>query len=248
MSGWVKLHRTITDSFVFQNPDRLKFWIWCLCKASHKERIQNVGLQEVPLKKGQFVFGRKKAANELNMDESKIYRLLKTFEKREKIEVKSNNKFSVVTVVNWSVYQDDEQQCEQQSNNKITTNEQQSNTNKNVKNDNNDKNKDILSHFESCWKLYPNKKGKDKITLTDKKELFKYSLEQISKAINNLKTDYPDKQYQMHGRRFFKGEFKDYLDGTWEKTQNNIDTKNKFNNFDQREMPSDLNARFGMKG
>lgn len=144
MAGWVKLHRTITDSFVFQNPDRLKFWVWCLCKASHKERKQNVGLQEVDLKKGQFVFGRKKASSELLMDESKIYRLLKTFEKRNKIEVESNNKFSVVTIVNWSFYQDDEQQSEQQSNNNLTTNKQQSNTNKNVKKVENVNTKDIV--------------------------------------------------------------------------------------------------------
>jgi len=132
-AGWIKLHRSITDSFVFDNPDRLKFWLWCLCKASHKDRKQTVGLQEIQLTKGQFVFGRKKASTELSMDESKIYRLLKTFEKREKVEVKSNNKYSLVTVVNWSFYQGSEQQSEQQMNNKLTTNEQQSNTNKNVK-------------------------------------------------------------------------------------------------------------------
>ena len=121
-TGWIKLHRSITDSFVFDNPDRLKFWVWCLCKASHKDRKQTVGLQEIELKKGQFIFGRKKASAELNMDENKIYRLSKTFQKREKIVVKSNNKYSLVTVVNWEFYQGERQQSEQLTDNKPTTN------------------------------------------------------------------------------------------------------------------------------
>jgi len=82
------------------------------------------------------------------------------------------------------------------------------------------KNKDILEHFESCWKIYHVKKGKDKVTLTDKKELFKYSIDEIKVAIKNIVKEYPDKQYQMHGRRFFKGEFKDYL-----KTEQEVDYK-----------------------
>lgn len=46
------------------------------------------------------------------------------------ITVKSNNKFSVVSIEKWEDYQVEELK----SNNKITTKEQQSNTNKNVKN------------------------------------------------------------------------------------------------------------------
>jgi len=71
--------------------------------------------------------------------------------------------------------------------------------------------KNINEHFEKCWKAYPNKKGKDKITFNDKKELFNYSYEEIQTAIKNLVKEYPARKFQMHGRRFFKGEFKDYL-------------------------------------
>ena len=73
------------------------------------------------------------------------------------------------------------------------------------------KEKEYNAHFEKCWKAYPVKKGKDKVTVKDKKELLKFSFEEIQQAINNLIKEYPDKQFQMHGRRFFKGEFKDYL-------------------------------------
>lgn len=141
MAGWIKLHRKLKNSLVFDNPDLLKVWIWCLLKATHDDYIQMIGLQEVELEKGQFIFGRKVAANELKMSESKTYRLIKKLETMQNLNIKTNNKFSIITIANWELYQSDsnnsEQQFEQQMNNKRTTNEQQMNTNKNNKNINN---------------------------------------------------------------------------------------------------------------
>lgn len=134
MAGWLKLHRSITSSDVFKNPNVLKFWIWALCKASHVDAEQLVGFQKVLLQRGQFIFGRDKAAQELRMNSSSVYKYLKFFENEKMLSVKSNNKFSVVTIVNWDFYQGDAVQEEQQNNNKITTKKQQNNTNKNVKN------------------------------------------------------------------------------------------------------------------
>ena len=84
MAGWIKLHRKLKNSLVFDNPDLLKVWIWCLLKATHDDYIQMIGLQEVELEKGQFIFGRKVAANELKMSESKTYRLIKKLENNAK--------------------------------------------------------------------------------------------------------------------------------------------------------------------
>jgi len=140
LSGWIKTHRKMLQSSVFKNPELFKTWMWCLMKATHKPHKQMVGMIEVELKEGQFIFGRKQAALELNLNESKIYRFIKSLEKQTKVELKPNNKFTIVTIVNWGVYQDTENENEQQMNNKRTTNEQQMNTNKNVKNVKNEKN------------------------------------------------------------------------------------------------------------
>ena len=128
--SYIKLFRKLLNSPIFENEKALKIWIWCLLKATHKERLQLVGQQEVNLQKGQFVFGRKKASEELKMSESTIYKYIKLLEKLQMISVNSNNKFSVITVEKWEEYQVEELK----DNNKITTKEQQSNTNKNVKN------------------------------------------------------------------------------------------------------------------
>jgi len=146
--NWIKLYRSTLKSDVFENPNLLKVWVWCLCKASHKDRNAIVGMQAVPIQAGQFIFGRKTAAEELHMTESMTFRCMKLLEKLGCVNIKANNKFSVVTIEKWGVYQSDSanveqqkaSQREQQMNNKRTTNEQQMNTDKNVKNVKNVKN------------------------------------------------------------------------------------------------------------
>lgn len=118
-TSWIKLYRKILKSPIWDNEKALKIWIWCLLKATHQERIQLVGQQEVNLEKGQFVFGRKKASEELSMNESTIYKYIKLLEKLQMISIESNNKFSVVSIEKWEDYQVEDIEKEQQSNNNV---------------------------------------------------------------------------------------------------------------------------------
>ncbi|MPM63435.1 hypothetical protein SDC9_110315 [bioreactor metagenome] len=132
--GWIKLYRKLMDSPIFENERLLKVFIYCLLKSSHQERNAVIGLQTIELKKGQFVFGRKKAAAELNIPESTVWRHMKLLEKMNVLILESNNKWTVVTVGNWEKYQGVDNDSEQQMDNKRTTDEQQMDTDKNVKN------------------------------------------------------------------------------------------------------------------
>ena len=125
----------------------LKVFIYCLIKATHKDRNQRIGRQTIKLGPGQFVFGRKVASVELSMPESTLRDYMNMLEEDGVITISSTNKFSVVTVDNWEVYQSDEEKTDnkrttnkQQTDSKRTTDGQQMDTNKNVKNVKNDKN------------------------------------------------------------------------------------------------------------
>lgn len=121
--SYIKLFRKIRISPIWENEKALKAWIWCLLKATHKEREQLVGKQLVHLEKGQFVTGRKVAGDELNMKDRTAYDYLKLLEQLHMISIKSNNKFSIVTVEKWEDYQIEELKIQQQNDNKSTTNQ-----------------------------------------------------------------------------------------------------------------------------
>lgn len=127
MTGWIKLHRKLMDNPIFDNPNLLRVWLWCLLKASHEHHQQMVGLQVVDLEPGQFVTGRFKGSDELKINPSTFYKYLKTLEEMQMINLKSSNKMTIVTIENWRKYQAGDTETYQQNNNKITTKEQQKN-------------------------------------------------------------------------------------------------------------------------
>jgi len=106
-------------------------------KATWKPFKQMIGYQTVPLEPGQFIFGRKKAAQELGLSEKIVRTCLDTLEKAENVTIKRTNKFSIITIVNWDTYQPDAdeigQQTGQQKAFKGPTEGQQGATNKKLK-------------------------------------------------------------------------------------------------------------------
>jgi biotin operon repressor len=107
--GWVKLHRKIGKSSVFQNEGLLKVWIWCLIRANHQDEWVPIttgkGKTVVLIKRGQFVYGRKSAAKALKMDESTIYKRMMKLKNMGNCNIESNTHYSIVSVINWDAYQ-----------------------------------------------------------------------------------------------------------------------------------------------
>jgi len=69
--------------------------------------------------------------------------------------------------------------------------------------------------FEQCWSIYPNKKGKGKISDAKKRKLYeKVGLEQMIRCIERYKSycDGKDMQFVMYGSTFFNSGYVDYLD------------------------------------
>jgi len=121
--GYVKLWRKSLDAGWLQNSKLWAFWCWCLMKASYKEYDLIVGCQQVHLMPGDFVFGRKAAAKELRISEQTIRTLLNFLKTSRNLTTKTTNKFSIISIINWSTYQEDENQINQQTNQPLTNNQ-----------------------------------------------------------------------------------------------------------------------------
>lgn len=102
--GFIQLDRTILDTPIFDNPKLLKIWIWCLCKATFKERETVIGLQTVKLYKGQFIFGKLSASDALNMNPTTFYKSMKLLEEMGLITIKATKKFSIASIIEWDCY------------------------------------------------------------------------------------------------------------------------------------------------
>jgi hypothetical protein len=132
MEGYINLHRTLLDSMIFSSQTGLKIWIWLLLKASYRKRHVSLkigkGETTVTIERGQLLFGRYKAEEELCIDGSTIYRWIKKLEENGMISIESSNQYSIITICNYDTYQTENEIKEQPKNSRVTTNEQQMNS------------------------------------------------------------------------------------------------------------------------
>ena len=130
MDGHIALYRKLLDNpIACKDADHLAVWIWLLLNASWKEHDVIWDNQRITLKPGQLPpTGRKVISQKLKISESKVQRILKSFENEHQIEQQTTNRNRLITIVSWDEYQYSEQLDEQQVNSKRTASEQQVNS------------------------------------------------------------------------------------------------------------------------
>jgi len=151
--GYVRLWRKSLDAGWIKNYKLWCFWTYCLMKATHKEYDAVVGLQIVHLMPGQFIFGRRKAATETGLTEREIRTVLDFLRKAGNLTIKTTNKFSIITIVNWTIYQSVEIKNDPLNDQPLTSKGPHTRTKEH-------KNK-YTSNFLSFWQAFPRKVGKD---------------------------------------------------------------------------------------
>jgi len=103
--GYIRLWRKSLDAGWIKNHKLWAFWSYCLMKASHKEYDAIVGLQIVHLIPGQFIFGLRVSSKETGLTIRETRTIVDFLRKAENLTIKTTNKFSIITVVNWHIYQ-----------------------------------------------------------------------------------------------------------------------------------------------
>lgn len=121
MEGWVKLYRKSLDSSVFSNPNLWQVWTYCLMRANHRETKIVFNGEEIILLPGSFITGRFQGAKDCFMKESTFRDQLSKLEKMKNLDIKSDNKKSLITVVKWASYQGEDFQPDSTSDNNPTT-------------------------------------------------------------------------------------------------------------------------------
>jgi hypothetical protein len=151
--GYIKLWRKSLDAGWLKNHKLWVFWSYCLMKATYKECDVIIGLQTISLNPGQFIFGRKKAALETKLSEQEIRSIMDFLKKAGNLTIKTTNKFSIISIVNWDTYQGDEIENNQQSNKPLTNKQPTTNHIQEYKEVKKISNYDVISTeaFQKSW-------------------------------------------------------------------------------------------------
>lgn len=103
--GYIVFPRSV-DPAIFNNEKWFKVWWWCLMEANFQDNIVPVntgrGTTSMMVKRGQFVFGRNKHSKTLNMAPSTLWKIILGFEKRQILNIESNNHNSLITFCNYN--------------------------------------------------------------------------------------------------------------------------------------------------
>jgi len=126
--GYVKVWRKIEDSGLIQLPNTLALFMHLLLNASHKDRKIGTPNGVVELKRGQYISGRIELASRLKQSEREIRTGLSRLNELSIISIKSTNRFSVYTIENYGIYQDNDQHSDQPATNKRPSGDQPATT------------------------------------------------------------------------------------------------------------------------
>jgi hypothetical protein len=159
--GWIKIHRSIMDHWIFKNNRYFKAWIWFLFRANYEEKKVLVGSALEVVQRGEFITSIQNISKQTGMSMQSVRTFLERLEDDKMIVRKSTNKLTRITICNYDKYQDQQQTnntqttYEQQTNNKQTTTEKEYKERKEIKKK---KEERIIPTLEEV-KKYFNEKG-----------------------------------------------------------------------------------------
>jgi len=101
MSGWIKVHRKLLEWEWHDDPKMVALFLYIILKANHSSQIWRGTI----IKKGQFITGLLKMSKDTGISVQSLRTCLRRLELTKEIVVKSTNKFTLVTIVNYEDYQ-----------------------------------------------------------------------------------------------------------------------------------------------
>ena len=146
MKGWISLHRTIRDHWIWTEGsfDKRSAWIDLLLLANHKARKVSLGNEILFVERGSFITSIRKLGQRWGWSNTKVNAFLTLLEDDEMVSIKKDTKKTVVTICNFNVYQDsnigEKDTKKTLKEHEKDTKKTQKHTNNNVNNDNNEDN------------------------------------------------------------------------------------------------------------
>ena len=169
MPGWIKIHRQIQNCLIWDDKpfNMASAWIDLLLSANHEDKETIFDKKPILVKRGQRITSGRELSARWGWGKDKTLRFLRLLESEKMIVKDSDSRKTLLTIVNYGIYQD----CENENETVIRTLTGQSQATN--KNDKNEKNNNICSNSDDLNETEKPKKKKPKLTEEESEELLK---------------------------------------------------------------------------
>lgn len=228
-TGYIKLFRKFREWEWYSDPVVKNVFLELLLTASYEEKEWQ-GIRIMP---GQVITSLSSLSKSTGYSVQQVRTALNKLENSKQINKQATNKHSIISVENWRVYQgscDQEQQANNTpSNSKSTTYKKKRSIYNNIYSASEHmehiqepaSKREIDDMFERLWALYPNKKGKSRVSERTKRQIYDIGEDHMKRAIERyiagLKIDTWRKP--QNGSTYFNGGYVDYLDQNYQEPQ-----------------------------
>lgn len=140
MEGYIKLYRQIVSNWMWSDRPFAKgqAWIDLMMQANHKDAKFLLGNEVEEASRGQLITSEKKLMERWGWSKTKVRAFLSLLEREQMIVKKTDQKKTVLTLCNYSVFQDIQTTEKPQKDHEETASRPQKDTNNNDKNDKKD--------------------------------------------------------------------------------------------------------------
>jgi hypothetical protein len=211
--GWVRLHRKIALTSFYKNVDATHLALHLILHANFADSKFTVRHNTLILRRGQYLGGYKRLANELGWGKMRVRRATKLLLDAKFMTQYYTNQYGILTLCNYNSYQSGvtpQTPLSVHSEPPEVTAQTPSSVQAGPHHNNVKKVKERLTivgikHFEELWSIYPKKIGK-KTAFTHMRSSIKtvVAVDECRRAITNYKNSRDAQRgFIMHGKTFF---------------------------------------------
>lgn len=224
--GWICVHRSITEHWLHEDKPFGKFgaWVDLLLMANHEARKMSIGGEFTMIERGQLFTSSLSLSERWGWSRGKVERFLKQLENDQMMERKRTPNGQLLTLVNYSVYQDMGTTNGHQTDSRRTSNGQPTDTNNNVNNVNNENKNKYTDQIAQIFDYLNQKTGRHYTGRSEAQRKFiiarlkeGYTLEEFKRVIDNKTAAWlndPERSVYLRPETLFGTKFETYLNDT----------------------------------
>lgn len=103
--GWIKLHRSLINHWIWADSKKLKWWLDLLLMANHKENKLNMGNALIEIPRGGLHTSVTKLANRWQVDKKTVRKFLNLLQSDSMITYSTSSKGATIILCNYNKYQ-----------------------------------------------------------------------------------------------------------------------------------------------